>query len=200
MNKDKTQERKTPPEDSYMGSDVTKKQEEKLQEIWHTFARTGRKTVQLQRHPTDALLYDLALGELSPEEQEETRGHLADCDACIQRLVALQAAITTDREVRAVWAPKVLHAAGGVQFPSIIQDFTEDGKYRITLQPTREGQKDLLTLEVTSSCREKLEGQKVMLVSSKGTIILHGTISGGTVTRRVDRKLREEWPFRIHAG
>ncbi|MGH9428301.1 MAG: hypothetical protein ACRD2L_18610 [Terriglobia bacterium] len=184
-----------------MGANVTQKQEKTLQEIWSAFLRTGREAGRPQKHLPDALLYDLALGEPLPEQRQEALGHLADCDECVQRLVAFQAAIATDKEVRAVWNPKVLHAAGEGQSPSVIKDLTEDGKYLITLQPTRDGQKDLFTLEVTASVGQSLEGQKVLVVSGKtGTVVLQGTISGGTITRLIARTLRDEWPFRIQAG
>ena len=183
-----------------MGSEVTKKQEETLQEMWHTFARTGRKTVQLQRHLSDALLYDMALGELPPKQREEACGHLADCQACVDKLVVLQTAIATDRKVRATWAPKVLHAAGDAQSLSVITALTEDEKYRITLQPIRDDQKDLLTLEVTPSFQQDLEGENIVVISAKGAKVLGGIISGGNISRLVDRKFREEWPFQVHAG
>jgi hypothetical protein len=112
----------------------------------------------------------------------------------------LQAIIAADQAVHAVWAPEVLHAAGGDELPPIRKYPTPDGKYLITLQPTRDGQKEQLILEVTPAYHERLNGRKVRVVSSQGTIVLHGTIAGGNITRFIDPKLRDEWPFRIHAG
>ncbi|MGH7966637.1 MAG: hypothetical protein ACRERD_33210 [Candidatus Binatia bacterium] len=182
-------------------SNGTKEQAKSLQEIWAAFLQTGHEADRPQRHLPDALLYDLALGEPLPEQRQEALGHLADCDECVQRLVGFQAAIAADKKVRAVWNPQVLRAAGEEQSLSVIKDLTEDGKYLITLQPTRDGQKDLFTLEVTASVGLSFEGQEVLVVSGKtGTVVLHGTISGGNITRLIDRKLRDEWPFRIQAG
>ena len=183
-----------------MGLNMTKEQEKSLRETWRTFLQTGRESGQLQRHLPDALLYDLTLGESAPERRQEALSHLADCDECVRTLVAMQTAVATDREVRDVWAPKVLRAAGGGQDQSVIETPTEDGKYVITLQPTRDGQKDLLTLTVTPSFRQSLEGREILVISAKGTVILHGTVSGGNITRLIDCKLRDEWPFRVHAG
>lgn len=200
MSKSKSEAAGGLQEESPMSVDMTREQRETPQAIWQTFLQTGGETAQPQEHLTDALLYDLAVGELSAEQRPVVLEHLADCAACCRRLVDLQAAIATDREVRAVWTPKILRAAGGTQSPSVIKDLTEDGKYLITLQPTRDGQQDLLTLEVTSSFQQSLEGRKIIVVSAKGTVILHGTVSGGNITRLINRQLREEWPFWVHAG
>ena len=184
-----------------MSPDRTREGGEALDAIWQALLPTGGETAQPQEHLTDAYLYDLAVGELSPEQRPVVLSHLADCDECVGRLVPLQAAISADKKVRAIWNPQVLHAAGSTESPSVIKDLTEEGgKYLITLQPTRDGQKDLLTLEVTSSFQQEIEDQKIMIISSKGTVVLRGTVSGGNITRLIDRKLREEWPFRVHAG
>ncbi|MBI3801556.1 MAG: hypothetical protein HY268_31870 [Deltaproteobacteria bacterium] len=183
-----------------MNAKVTKAQEEELHELWHAFLQRERKTGQLQSHLEDALLYDLALGELPPVQQEEVHGHLADCQLCVNKLIDIQATIVTDKKVRATWAPKVLHAAGNEPSRSVISALTEGEEYQITLQPTRDGQKDLLTLEVTPSFQQDVEGCKIVVFSAGWKIILSGAISGGNITRLVDRKFREEWPFRVHAG
>jgi hypothetical protein len=147
---------------------------------------------------TDAVLYELAFGESPPEHRDEAHVHLADCDACIQRLVAFQDAIQANQEVYAIWKPEVRHAAGEGASPSVVRHTTQDGKYHLTLQPSRDGQKDLLTLAVVTPWHQRLEGVQIMLVSSSGQLILQGIISGGTITRLIDRKWRNEWPFRIH--
>jgi len=81
-----------------------------------------------------------------------------------------------------------------------MQDVTEDGKYLITLQATREGKRVVLKLEVTPSFQQELEGQTLIIVSDKGSYISRGTISGGKITSLIDQKFRDEWPFRVHAG
>lgn len=151
-------------------------------------------------HPPDEVLYDLALGELPAETRANVLSHLADCQECIARLRAFQTAIAADREVYALWQPAVRYAAGGTQAAPIIQMLTTEGKYKLTLQPTADGERDLVTLAVTPSFRQTLEGVKIMVVSSKGTVVLQGTIAGGDLTRLISRRLRDEWPFRIQAG
>ena len=118
---------------------------------------------------------------------------------CITQLSTFQAAIAADREVYAVWKPAVFYAAGESDSTPIIQEMTTADKYVITLQPTDDGKQDLLTLAVTPAFQEKLEGLRVVVVSSKGTVVLQGTISGGDITRLISHQLRDEWPFRIQA-
>jgi hypothetical protein len=183
-----------------MGSERTGEEDEMLQELWQAFLEAGSETGQLPGHLPDDVLYNLALDELSCEQREDAQGHVAACVTCRRRFGALEAALAADRAVYAVWDPEILHAAGSEQSPSAIKYPTPDGKYLMTLQPTRDGHKDLLTLEVMPAFQETLNSRKVLLVSSQGTVVLHGTISGGNITRLVDQKLRGEWPFRIQAG
>ena len=79
------------------------------------------------------------------------------------------------------------------------EHLSKEGKYFITLQPTRDGQRELLTLEVTPAFRQDLEGLQVVLVNRYGKEILRDTISGGTITRLIDRQWRDTWPFRVQA-
>jgi hypothetical protein len=183
-----------------MGAQQTKNADEQLKQLWQTLLRIERGAVQPDEHPPGSVLYDLALGQKLAEQEEETRRHVADCDECRTKLTDLQAAIETDKKVRAVWSPKVVRAAGGGKPPALMQDVTEDGKYLITLQATREGKRVVLKLEVTPSFQQELEGQTLIIVSDKGSYISRGTISGGKITSLIDQKFRDEWPFRVHAG
>lgn len=189
-----------PEEESQVRPELTREEEDVLNRLRETLGQTTSGLVDQPRHLRDAVLFDLALEALPQEDQLAAQAHLAICEECVRRLVTLQEAIQTDRTVSAVWDPEILHAAGESRFVPILRCPTEDGKYVITLQPTRNGQKDLLTLEVTPLLQERFEGLTVVLVSSRGKVILRGTISEGNITRLIDRQLREEWPFRIQAG
>ena len=182
-----------------MDPETTREPTETFQNMWQTIVGTGQGMAQPAEHLSEAILYDVALGELAPELLAEAHVHLADCDACIQRLVAFQAAIRANRKVHGVWEPRVFHAAGGVPPQSVIRDGTKEGKYFITLQPTRDGQRELLTLEVAPAFRQDLEGLQVVLVNRHGKEILRDTISGGIITRLIDRQWRDTWPFRVQA-
>ena len=179
---------------------ITQVQEQVLQALRKHLWTAQSKVMEPENHIPDFVLYDLALEELAPEERQNIKGHLADCQECVRRLVAFQAAIATDKEVFAVWEPEVLYAAGGSESVPVIKELTDGGKYEITLQATEDGERDLLTLAVTPSYRERLEGSEFIVVTSKGTLVLHGTITDGTISRFVSRRLRDEWPFRIHAA
>ena len=172
--------------------------------VLHHIRRQTRKaqnqTPEMRRHLPDYVLYDLALGELAAEERSNARRHLAACSECITRLSAFQAAMAADRKVGAVWKPTLLYAAGESDSTTWIRESTVEGKYELTLQPTDDDQRDLLTLTVTPPFRPRLEKVRVIVVSSKGTVVLQGTISGGDITRLIPRALRDEWPFRIHAA
>ena len=183
-----------------MDAEKTREPVETLQNIWQAIVGAGQGMAQPAEHLSEAILYDVALEELAPELREETHVHLAACDVCIQQLVTFQAAIRANRKVHGIWEPRVFHAAGGVQSQSVIRDGTKEGKYFITLQPTRDGQRELLTLEVTPSFRQDLEGLQVVLVNRHGKEILRDTISGGTITRLIDRQWRDTWPFRVQAA
>lgn len=183
-----------------MDAETTREPAETLQNMWQGIVGAGQGMAQPAEHLSEAILYDVALGELAPELREEVHVHLADCDVCIQQLVTFQAAISANRKVHGVWEPRVFHAAGGVPSQSVIQDGTKEGKYVITLQPpTGDGQRELLTLEVTPSFRQDLEGLQVVLVNRHGKEILRDTISGGIITRLIDRQWRDTWPFRVQA-
>lgn len=157
-------------------------------------------TVHGNGHLGDEDLFDLASGTLPVDERSRAHAHLADCGRCVRGLVEMQRAIESDRAVHAVWDPKVFHAAVEGQSPPVVEEPTADGKYRITLQPARQGERDLLTLQVSTPFREELEGQEIVVVGREGTVIMRGVISGGNVTRFIDRKLRAQWPFRIHGA
>ena len=183
-----------------MDAETTREPADTLQHMWQAIVGAGQDMAQFAEHLSEAVLYDVALGELAPELREEAHVHLADCDICIQQLVTFQAAIRANRKVHGVWEPQVFHAAGGVPPQSVIRDGTKEGKYVITLQPTRDGQRDLFTLEVTPAFRQDLEGLQVVLVNRHGKEILRDTISGGTITPRlIDRQWRDTWPFRVQA-
>lgn len=170
-----------------------------LREYWRQDRRTPNSVNTQQAHLPDEVLYDLALGELTPEARPEIQTHLADCQDCTARLHEFQTAIAADRKVRALWQPPVRYAAGETQAAPVIQALTTEGKYQITLRPATDG-RDLLTLAVMPSFRQTLEGAKVMVISHQGTLILQGTIAGGDLSRLIPRRFRDEWPFRIQAG
>jgi hypothetical protein len=199
MNENRSDKQEWLGQQSPLACDVAQPQMQALCEFWQQASQKKNKAHETQRHLPDFVLYDLAWGELAAEERRNALRHLADCHECIARLTAFQAAIVADREVYAIWKPALLYAAGDGESAPVIQEVTTEGKYVITLQPTDNSQHDLLTLAVTPSFRERLEGLSVIVVSSKGTVVLQGTISGGDITRLIPRQLRVEWPFRIQA-
>ena len=152
-----------------------------------------------RNHLPDEVLYDLALGEVTVKARPDIQSHLANCRECRDRLSEFRTAIAADQKVGALWKPTVRYAAGETQAVPVIQELTAEGKYQITLRPATDG-RDLLTLTVMRSFRKTLEGAKVMIISSQGTVVLQGTISGGDLSRLISRQFRDEWPFRIQAG
>lgn len=183
----------------------------------------GSETEQVADHPPESDLYELALETLSDEQRKEAQGdddgvagetglkilsedrqkvleHLADCQACVHQLTGHLQAIAADRKVREKWSPNIFYAAGADEPPPEIEEDTEDGKYRISLHPTDDGLRDFLTLRVAPEFLEDLEGQPLIVFSHRGHVVLHGTVTAGSISRLVDLKLRQEWPFHIHAG
>lgn len=182
---------------------ISTEQEQALLEIWRSISPGKSQSSPAPEHLAEAVLYDLVLGKCSPEQEEAARGHIATCEECRYQFADLQKAVAQDQEMRALWAPKVLRAAGGERSTSPIKDVTSDDerKYVITLQPTRDPQKDLLIFEVTPAFRQRFEGKEfTIVVNATGTVVLRGTVAGGKITRLIDRELCDQWPFRVHAG
>lgn len=145
-------------------------------------------------------LWALAAGHGPSDDTPYSREHLVSCARCAGALRELERGVEAGKHSNDIWNPEEYHAAAPGEVPPVLSDDTRDKRYRITFQ--RQGEEfDVLTVEVLPEHRAALEGRKIDVLAADGSLVVHGTISGGTIVRgHIPVSLRQKRPFWIQAA
>jgi hypothetical protein len=147
-------------------------------------------------HPSDKLLYEMALADGIKNAEAEVVAHLALCAKCLRRWAKLRKALSDmedpesgsfEGESFLTWG--MLEAAADDKPVEALRLKSACGKFVLGVLP-RVGNSDsgMITLEVVESeAVSHMEGRKATVRDKNGRLILQGRIHQARVARKIER-------------
>lgn len=156
---------------------------------------TLRAVASHQPHLSVEDLWAIVADDDASLESPFAREHLASCSRCSRALAALRSDVEENAPNDDIWDPEEFHAASPGEIPPVLSEDSRDKRYHFTFQ-RRDDEFDVLTVRVAARHRAALEGKKITVIAADGTVVLSGTISGGTIVRGdVPIAVRQKRPF-----
>ena len=149
---------------------------ELLSSMWETEFKDGQGC----RHLSTSEIYDLLLG-VDLRSKDGMFRHLSRCPKCSRELSKMVEAKEETQEIALDIALPKLAAARPSGFVKVD---TEGGKYTIFIRRSlKDHERGIITVQVSSSLRAKLEGTTMTLKDAKGRKLVKGKVINGEVSQ-----------------